>query len=96
MEKSINKNYEAMNELRDNILKDRYYCFGWCYTWNADHGCLEDDASIDEFRQEIKDNAIIEITAPVDREIALRQLDCDSSYEGPVYQAGGVKFITNF
>lgn len=96
MGNNINNDAKSMNAFRERILSDPSYCFGWCYTWNADPGCLEDDASIDEFRQEIKDNAIIEITAPVDREIALRQLDCDSSYEGPVYQAGGVKFITNF
>lgn len=92
---NFNSDAKAMNDLRDNILNDRYYCFGWCCTWNADPGCLEDDASIDEFRQEIEANAIVEITDPDDREIALSQLDCDSSYEGSVYQAGGVTFITN-
>ena len=92
---NFNSDAKAMNDLRDNILNDRYYCFGWCCTWNADPGCLEDDASIDEFRQEIEANAIVEITDPDDREIARSQLDCDSSYEGSVYQAGGVTFITN-
>lgn len=92
MEKSINNNAKAMNELRDNILYYRNYCYGWPYTYNADPGCLEDDASIEEFKREIEDNAIVEITDPDEREIALAQLDLDKNYEGPVYQAGSVKF----
>lgn len=95
MKKDINGDAKAMNEMRANILNDRNYCFGWCYTWNADPGCLEDDESIDEFRQEIEDNGIVEITDPYDREIALSRLDCDS-YEGPVYEAGDVTFVTNY
>ena len=95
MEKNVNGNNDAMNELRDNILYYRNYCYGWCYTWNADPGCLEDEDSIEDFKREIEANEIVEITDPYEREIALSQLDCDSNYDGPVYQAGGVKFITN-
>lgn len=95
MEKNFNDNAKAMNELRNNILNDKYYCLGWCYTYNADPGCLEDDASIEDFQNEIEDNAIVEITDPYDREIALSQLDLDKSYEGPVYQAGDVTFATD-
>lgn len=95
MEKNFNDNAKAMNELRNNILNDKYYCYGWPYTYNADPGCLEDDASIEDFQNEIEDNAIVEITDPYDREIALSQLDLDSSYEGPVYQAGDVTFATD-
>lgn len=91
---SINDDAKAMNEFREKILSDKYYCFGWCYTWNADPGCLEDDASIDEFREEIENNAIVEITDPEDREIALRRLNAEL-YDGPVYCAGGVTFIAN-
>ncbi len=91
---SINDDAKTMNEFREKILSDRNYCFGWCYTWNADPGCLEDDASIEEFRKEIENNAICEITDPEDRETALQQLDADT-YDGPVYRAGGVTFIAN-
>ena len=84
-----------MNALRERIIYDPSYCYGWSCTWNADPGCLEDDASIDEFRQEIEANAIKEITDPEDRAIALSRLDYDSSYEGPVYKAGDVTFITD-
>ena len=84
-----------MNAFREKILSDPSYCFGWCCTWNADPGCLEDDASIDMFQQEIEANAIKEIINPEDRAIALSRLGCDSSYEGPVFQAGSVTFITD-
>lgn len=95
MEKNFNGNAKAMNDLRNNILNEKYYCFGWPYTYNADPGCLEDEDSIENFKREIEDNAIVEITDPEDREIALAQLDIDSSYEGPVYQAGSVLFATD-
>lgn len=91
---AINDDAKTMNEFREKIVSDKYYCFGWCYTWNADPGCLEDDASIEEFRKEIENNAICEITDPEDRETALQQLDADT-YDGPVYRAGGVTFIAN-
>ena len=94
MEKNINGSNE-MSELRDSILCYRNYCYGWCYTWNTDPGCLEDEDSIEDFKREIEANEIVEITDPYEREIALSQLDCDSNYDDPVYQAGGVKFITN-
>lgn len=38
---AINDDAKTMNEFREKILSDKYYCFGWCYTWNADPGSLK-------------------------------------------------------
>ena len=92
----INNDNDAklMNDLRNNILTDYSFCFGWCVTYNADPSCIESEEDYKGLREEVEDNAITEITDPEDRETALERLDA-VGYEGSVYRAGEATFITN-
>lgn len=86
-----------MNNIKDlekDILNERNYTFGFVATFNADPYCVETEEEMEEVKDVVREYGIEEVTDELEREDALAKLDAEN-YNGPVYKAGDLLFITN-